>query len=271
MVEGDLVDLPLPSLLTALAHEGSTAVVRVQRGTDQGALYFSEGTLVHARAGSTDGDAAVHTLLAWRDGRFRLQREPDRQPRTIVTPIADLLAATGRALPSADAASPGAAGEPGSDGRLLEELLGLLTRLEQDRVRIAETGAKDAVGVLLVVTAGVNALVAFTTARCTDPHVLPSRVLAQLADTQPYTQLLGEEQERISVATAAATLKTWQGSAADRRRMFQDLCRALLAVLAYYGAALATFFHVPREREEWRATFDLFAEDLRAAIQEIAG
>jgi hypothetical protein len=269
MVEGDLVDLPLPSLLTALAQEGSTVVLRVQRGTDQGALYFSEGTLVHARAGAADGDAAVRALLGWRDGRFRLQREPDRQPRTIVTPVADFLAATRPHPPAADAAA-SPAPETGSDARLLEELLGLLTRLEQDRVRIAESGGKDGVGVLLLVTAAVNSLVAFTTARCGDPNVLPSRVLAQLAETQPYTQLLGEEQERISVATAAAALKTWKGSAVERRRMFQDLCRALIVVLAYYGATLSTFFHVPREREEWRATFDLFAEDLRAAIQEIA-
>lgn len=49
MVEGDLVDLTLPSLLHALSAEGSTAVLRVQRGTEQGALYFSEGALVHAR------------------------------------------------------------------------------------------------------------------------------------------------------------------------------------------------------------------------------
>ena len=69
MVEGDLLDLTLPSLLTALSHERSTAVLRVQRGPEQGAIYFSEGTLVHALAGTSAGDDAVYALLRWRDGK----------------------------------------------------------------------------------------------------------------------------------------------------------------------------------------------------------
>ena len=64
MVEGDLVDLTLPSLLQALAREGSTAVLRLRRGTDHGAVYFCEGVLVHARAGPVDGDEAMYELLA---------------------------------------------------------------------------------------------------------------------------------------------------------------------------------------------------------------
>ena len=270
MVEGDLVDLTLPSLLHALSREGSTAVLRVQRGADQGALYFSEGALVHALAGKTAGDDAVRALLGWHDGRFRLVRGADRQPRTITHPVADFLAAADRRSAPLAAASPRTPVERGGDAELLNELLGLLTRLEQDRARIADARTSDGgVSTLLVVTAVVNSLVAFTTARCSDASVLPSSVLAQLAETQPYTQLLGEEQERITVATAAAALKTWKGPAADRRVMFQDLCRALIEVLAFYGNTLSTFFHVPREREEWRATFDLFVEDLRTAVQQV--
>ena len=49
MVEGDLLDLTLPSLLQALTREKSTAVLRLQRGTDdgadQGTVYFREGAL----------------------------------------------------------------------------------------------------------------------------------------------------------------------------------------------------------------------------------
>ena len=123
---------------------------------------------------------------------------------------------------------------------------------------------------LLAVAAVVNSLVAFTTGRCSDPNVLPSRVLAQLADTHPYTQLFGDEQERITVATAAAALKGWKGAPADRRRMFQDLCGALIEVLVFYGNTLSTLFHFASEREQWRATFDLFAEDLRTAVEQIS-
>jgi hypothetical protein len=271
MVEGDLLDLPLPRLLSALASEGSTAVLRVQRGSDQGALYFAEGALVHALAGTTAGDEAVFALLGWSDGRFRLMREAARQPRTITHPIADFLISPKAAAPAAGTTSSTTAADGAADQTLLDELLSLLTRLEQDRARIADARMQDGgVSVLVTVTAVVNSLIAFVTARCTDPNLLPSRQLQRLAETQPYTQLLGEDQERITVGTAAAVLKGWKGPAEDRRRMLQDLCRALIDVLATYGNTASTFFHRSREREEWRATFDLFVEDLRAAIQQIA-
>ena len=52
MVEGDLIDLTLPSLLQAMTREKASAVLRLQRGTDEGAdqgtVYFCEGALVHA-------------------------------------------------------------------------------------------------------------------------------------------------------------------------------------------------------------------------------
>ena len=84
MVEGDLLDLTLPSLLQALAREGSTAVLRLQRETDHGVVYFCEGVPVHARAGAVAGDDAVYSLLCWPDGRFRISRDAEPQPRTVL-------------------------------------------------------------------------------------------------------------------------------------------------------------------------------------------
>jgi uncharacterized protein DUF4388 len=269
MVEGDLVDLTLPSLLHALSREGSTAVLKVQRGTNQGALYFSEGALVHALSGKAVGDDAVYDLLTWPDGRFRLVRDADRQPRTITHRVTDFL---NSALNGSSSSHVTAAQQPekGGDEQLLTELLTLLTRLEQDRVRLAEGKVeRDGVAALLVVTAVVNSLIAFVAARCSDPDVLPSRVLPRLAETQPYTQLLGEENERISVATAAGVLKTWNSKKEDRQCLFQDLCRALLDVLTMYCNTISTFFHGSREREEWKATFDVFVDGLWTAVQQV--
>lgn len=272
MVEGDLVDLTLPTLLQALTREHATAMLRMQQGTAQGALYFCEGALIHATRGDVVGDEAVLELLSWNDGRFRIVRHAEQQPRTITQRVADFLTAAGEAptaAPGAVAAAPGA-GEGHSDEALLTELLTLLTRLEQDRVRLAEGhGVAGGVAALLVVTTIVNSLIAFVMARCTDPDVRPSRVLARLADQQPYTQLLGEDHERISIATAANVLQTWNTGPDDRRRLFQDLCRALLDVLTVYCNMANTFFHGSREREEWRATFDVFVDGLWTAVQQI--
>ncbi|HYM25194.1 MAG TPA: DUF4388 domain-containing protein [Vicinamibacterales bacterium] len=272
MVEGDLLDLSLPNLMNALTTEGSTVAVKVQRGVDHGAVYFHEGVLVHAHTGESTGNDAVYELLSWVDGRFRLARDPEHRPRTITQRAADFLSGSPdqpdpfghvtRATAEPQAATP--------DERLLTELLTLLTRLEQDRVRLSDGGVNGgAVAALLVTTAVVNSLVAFVTAKCGDPDVRPSRVLPRLADSQPYTQLLGEENDRISVATVAGVLKTWDSSKEDRQSLFRDLCRALLDVLSVYCSTVSTFFHGSREREEWKATSDVFIDGLWTAVQQI--
>src|SRR5262245_34303727 len=272
MVEGDLADLTLPSLLQAVSRECSTAVLRLCRGGEAGAMYFSAGVLVHAQAGSAVGDEAACVLLAWPDGRFQLARDPETQPRTVSARLARIVGA----------ADPGSAGTapsralaiPGerSDDQLLSDLLTQLSHLEQEKVRLEESRQEiGAVPALLLVTAVVNSMVDVVTARCGDPGVLPSRVLPRLADQHPYTQLLGEERDRISIVTAAGVLKTWNSKKEDRERLFLDLCRALLDVLTFYGNTASTFFRSPREREEWRATFGVFVEGLWTAVHRVEG
>jgi hypothetical protein len=272
MVEGDLIDLTLPSLLQAMTREKASAVLRLQRGTDdgdQGSVYFCEGALVHALAGESVGDEAMYQLLGWSEGRFRLVRDADKQPRTITAALANFITTAESSRPAGGlSAAPGK--EESGDEKLLHDLLTGLSRLEQDKVRLEERQVEPgAVPALLLIATVVNSMVAVVTARCTDSDVLPSRVLPRLAEAQPYTQLLGEDQERISVATAVGVLKTWNSTKEDRLQLFKDLCRALLDVLAFYGNTAGTFFREPREREEWRATFGVFVDGLWTAVQQI--
>jgi uncharacterized protein DUF4388 len=272
MVEGDLLDLTLPSLLQALTREKSSAVLRLQRGTDEGAdqgsVYFREGALVHALYGDTVGDDAMYQLLGWSEGRFRLTRDADQQPRTVTAKLANFIDNADTKPSSGGVMSP--MDEVSNDEKLLHDLLTRLSRLEQDKVRLedgqVEPGAAPA---LLLVATVVNSMIAVVTQRCTDSDVLPSRVLPRLAEQQPYTQLLGEDAERISVATAVSVMKTWNSTTEDRQQLFLDLCRALIDVLAFYGNTAGTFFRETREREEWRATFGVFVEGLWAAVRQI--
>src|SRR5258708_2674974 len=118
-------------------------------------------------------------LCPWTDGLLRPASDADRQPRTVTQRVAQLL---GGRTPGHGDLPPGAAtpGEARTDGDLLTELLTLLTRLEQDRVRLAEgTMERGGVAALVVVPAVVNSLVPFVTARCGDPPVLPSNILSR--------------------------------------------------------------------------------------------
>ena len=239
--------------------------LRVQRGVDHGDV-FAEG-LVHAVAGpitATRPPAAA----GWPDGRFRLARDAEPQPRTVTDrPRARHRRDTAR---RAERETRSGAGERSGDEQLLHDLLTQLTRLEQDTTRLQEGKVEGGtVAALLLVTAVVNSMVAVVTARCSDPGVLPSHVLPRLAEEHPYTQLLGEERDRISVATAAGVLKGWKNNAESRDQLYLELCRALLDVLTFYGNTASTFFKSNREREEWRATFSLFVDGLTDAINRV--
>jgi len=267
MVEGDLVDLTVPTLLHALASEGSTAVLKVSRGNSQGELFFREGTLVHALSGGRAGDDAVRDLMHWHEGRFRLVRDADRQPHTVTQAVADFLRDRHRA---ADGDSTASAPTGDADRQLLDALIALLGRVEPDRARLTE-GRLEPGGVpaLLLLTSLVNSVLRFVKGRCADPTVLPSRVLLRMADTQPYTQLLGEQDEEVSISTAISVLDALDSVTGDRRRLFHDLAYALLDVLVIYGDTLSTFFHAAPLRDEWRAMFDVFIEGLWTAVQQV--
>lgn len=269
MVEGDLVDLTLPSLLQVMSRECSTAILRLHRGDNDGTMYFAEGVLVHAVAGPVTGDEAACELLGWPDGRFRLARDAEPQPRTITDRLARLVIDTETTRPGTGGSQAGG-GERSGDEQLLHDLLTQLTRLEQDTTRLQEGRVEGGtVAALLLVTAVVNSMVAVVTARCSDPGMRPSQVLPRLAEDHPYTQLLGEERDRISVATAAGVLKSWKNNTESREQLYLELCRALLDVLSFYGNTASTFFHSNREREEWRATFALFVDGLTEAINHV--
>ena len=188
-------------------------MLRLQRGTDDGAdqglVYFCEGALIHALAGEAVGDEAMCELLGWSDGRFRLVRDADQQPRTITRGLANFITAAESSRSTGGlSAAPGK--EESGDEQLLHDLLTRPVAARAGQGAPARNGQVEpgAVPALLLIATVVNSMVAVVTARCSDSDVLPSRVLPRLAETQPYTQLLGEDQERISIATAVGVLKT---------------------------------------------------------------
>lgn len=267
MVEGDLVDLTVPTLLHALSCEGSTAVLKVQRGNDLGELFFREGTLIHALSGGRAGDDAVRDIIHWHEGRFRLVRDSDRQPHTVTQNVADFLRDR-RAAADAESDPSMTSGDP--DRQLLDSLVMVLAKLDPDRARLTEGRLEPGgVAALLLLASLVNSVVGFVKGRCGDPTVLPSRVLLRMAETQPYTQLLGEQDEEISISTAISVLDALDSVTGDRRRLFHDLAYALLDVLVIYGDTLSTFFHAAPLRDEWRSMFDVFIEGLWTAVQQV--
>lgn len=266
MVEGDLMDLTLPTLLNALSQESSTAQLRLQHGPMQGALYLREGALIHATGSQPDGDEALLELLGWTAGRFRIVRDTEDRPRTVNPKLTELVTGGPRITPATKGVTSGGDGLS-SDQRLLKDALALLTRLDLDSTKVNET-LSDASGIstLVVLATIINSLVSFVIARTSDLDALPSRVLSRLAANNPHTEVITEVDEHVSLDTVAEVLRSWTNDPENQRQFYCGVCDALLSVLAIYGRTLGTFFRSERERQEWRATFDVFVQGLTTAL-----
>ena len=266
MVEGDLMDLTLPTLLQALSQEHSTTELRLQQGSAQGALYLRDGALVHATGTQGDGDEALLELLGWTAGRFRIVRDSENRPRTVSPRLTELV--SGQTQGARTPANPAlSAGGVSPDQQLLQDALALLTRLDLDSTKVADT-LRDTTGVstIFLLATTINSLVSFVVARTSDLNALPSRVLSRLSESNPHTQVITETDEQISLAMVAEVLRTWEGDPDSRRQFFAGTCDALMEVMGIYGRTLGTFFRSERERREWRSTFDLYVQGLMSAL-----
>ncbi len=76
-VTGRLSELSLVDLLQTLTLGGRTARVLVIGGAERGMVQVRDGRLVAATHGPRAGEAALHSLVATRDGRFEVRFEDD--------------------------------------------------------------------------------------------------------------------------------------------------------------------------------------------------
>lgn len=88
---GTLKELSLLNLVQLHCSERQRAQVSMTHGDCEGTLIFTEGELVYAGVGGLTGEEAVHEMLTWEDGDFRVDYEPGPVARNVQTPWSVLL------------------------------------------------------------------------------------------------------------------------------------------------------------------------------------
>lgn len=88
---GTLRDLSLFNLVQLHCSERQRARVTLAHASLEGTLVFADGELVFAAMGPVTGEEAVHAMLAWEDGDFRVDDDPERTERNVTTPWSVLL------------------------------------------------------------------------------------------------------------------------------------------------------------------------------------
>jgi ActR/RegA family two-component response regulator len=91
VVQGNLRDLALTSIISVNCNEHNQAQLVIRRQGRVGTIYFDGGTIVHAILDDLEGEAAIYELLSWDDGSFSLRQDTPPPKRTIGTDWTGLL------------------------------------------------------------------------------------------------------------------------------------------------------------------------------------
>lgn len=83
---GNLRDLRLANIIQINCIERNVAKVTVQNGQTNGAVYFSNGSIVHAEFGPYVGERAVHEMLALNEGEFKVESGIESVAQTVTHP-----------------------------------------------------------------------------------------------------------------------------------------------------------------------------------------
>jgi len=101
---GRLAETPLLALLQSMQAQRATGTLQVRNGGEAFSLFFLFGHLFHAFGDGSQGEDAVFTPLAWREGDYSFDPKSKLPTEeTITAPTADILAeARRRGLPGSD-------------------------------------------------------------------------------------------------------------------------------------------------------------------------
>jgi two-component system chemotaxis response regulator CheY len=88
---GNLDALPISDLVQILNACRKTGCLTLNRSGRLGELYFEEGEMTHARAGSLRGEDAFYEVVAWIDATFNFDSGRKSPEKTIHTPAQPLL------------------------------------------------------------------------------------------------------------------------------------------------------------------------------------
>jgi CheY-like chemotaxis protein len=72
VIQGRLEEMSMIDLMQSLEMGQKSCRLLVQKGGEQGELYFTSGQCRDARIGSTEGDDAVYKVVLWTEGEFEI-------------------------------------------------------------------------------------------------------------------------------------------------------------------------------------------------------
>ena len=120
-LRGNLKDFSLPDIIQLVGFGRKTGVLRVGCAEGDAALFFDEGSVVHAEHNGTRGVEAVYALFHVAEGEFQFQKEIASPDRTITMDSTNLLMEAARLLDESRREMPSSGDEECRSGEWVQE------------------------------------------------------------------------------------------------------------------------------------------------------
>jgi CheY-like chemotaxis protein len=302
-VSGNLRDMSLTSIvqITCTDMRSARLVLRQLNSMpggeeEEGVIFFENGQIVHAMAGSLRGAEAVYELLGWDEGSFQMESNVVAPRQTITVPWTELLLeGTNRLdehgweeaplrgqLEADDQPSPDSgdgltsferdeeADKEANEEREVE-LLFLLSTLEQSLTRLAAWKGRDRPQLVLeMLSDDVNKLLElypnwFPDAS-TDYFLRES--LDTVAKSYPMARLVQTRKGCLDVSTLKGLHSNWSGSQQEWEAVYTEVIEGLLRLLELMLTGTVTeAIKSPAVVRRCREVYDVFLDELQREVK----
>jgi len=275
-IEGNFRDMSLANIVQILCLEQRQVGLIIKGQSERGTIYFDCGDIVHANVGALEGENAVYQMLSWPEGSFRVGDELIAPRRTINARWDQLMMEGARRLdefrrdrPAATVAKQLTAEDVGHDSQLENEIIMLLSSLEQARCRLSEKSTLKRPGsALQILVEMANQTIGGTTDALGGEKVEPLKtILSKVAQQFPMAQSLPVQNARLSVTLIVNLFNGVDKKA--REQFFFDACRSIVGLMDAYFAHMTSRFRSAAISEGLKEAYRLFLADLNEVVRTV--
>jgi hypothetical protein len=274
---GTLHDLSISSLIQIFCLERKTTRLLVRRPQEVGFIYFSQGEVWHASAGTFTGLEAVTYLLSWQFGEFNTFGYEEEIPERTIQHRWDQLLLESTTTLDERKSGPLPPPEPIISAsqrkreEALEELvLSTISRLEQLYCRFYEERArrhpKAAMELLAMITTGIITLFYDTLQKTPLPE---TSIKAAHKELSGYFHHLPLTPQGNNIDTPQL-VQDLQAAGSLQPEVFARIQANLVKLVEYaLFALIATCFQATDIKTELAETCSIFLADVKHAIQQL--
>lgn len=287
-VKGDLNSFSLIKLVQMICLEKRQIALLLKYWQREGVIYFHGGEMIHAHTGSIVGEAAVHQLLNWPEGTFRISDYVEMPPRTINSPWDAIL--LGRTASNSDDQStktsnnttkPPVSAQPRSnsllskvemerDSDLENDMIVLVSQLQYLQTQLLSKKSQKRIEAMPSFLAQmVNEVTEVAEKWMSEEKKINTlhKALDTVSQTNPVMKGISETNNRLNAQAIGQLARKLPRDKAERQKAFKQLTQGLQDVMETHFLLLIARFRSSAVADRWRETYEIFLAETQKAVE----